>query len=72
MVISKLHARLTEQMVRKNWPLTLSIGVITCLNAPGSVEELLKMADQLMYSVKKTTKNAVQFATYTAETTEAG
>ena len=64
LIITRLHARLIERMQRKNWPVTLSIGVVICGIAPPSAEKLMKMADELMYTVKNTTKNDVRFATY--------
>ena len=64
LVVSKLHTQLTEQIRQKNWPITLSIGAVICLAAPASVEDVLKMADKLMYTVKNSTKNDIRFATY--------
>ncbi len=60
-VISKLQAYLAEAMKRRNWPVTLSMGAMTCVSPPYSTEQLLQTADQLMYEVKNSTKNAVRF-----------
>jgi len=38
--------------------------VITFLTAPGTVNELIKMADDLMYTVKARGKNAVSYLMY--------
>jgi diguanylate cyclase (GGDEF)-like protein len=64
LIIVRLHNDLTEQMGRNGWPVTFSVGVITCLTMPHSVHELIKAADELMYTVKNSSKNAVRFATY--------
>lgn len=40
--------------------MTFSIGMISFVNPPHSVETMLKMADIVMYDVKKNTKNAVK------------
>lgn len=39
---------------------TLSIGVLTCVNPPSSVHDLIRMADELMYEVKRDGKNAIR------------
>jgi len=43
---------------------TFSIGVLTCLEAQITPDELIKRADSLMYSVKKNGKNAIAYAVY--------
>jgi diguanylate cyclase (GGDEF)-like protein len=63
-VISKLKRLLDETMSRKQWPVTFSFGVVTFLKAPSSADELLGMADKLMYDAKAGGKNAVQYAIY--------
>ncbi len=62
--ISKMQHRLMEEMLINKWPITFSIGVIT-LNAPQfTVDEILGIADKMMYSVKNYGKNDVKYATY--------
>jgi diguanylate cyclase (GGDEF)-like protein len=63
-VISRLQSGLLEEMRQNNCPVTFSIGVLTCQAAPPTPNELVKMADNLMYSVKNDGKNAVKYATY--------
>ena len=63
--ISKLHNGLLEEMRQNNWPITFSIGVLTCNAAPPTAKELVKIADDLMYSVKHSSKNALKYSTYT-------
>jgi diguanylate cyclase (GGDEF)-like protein len=62
--ISKLQSGLLEEMRQNNWPITFSIGVLTCNIAHHTTEELLRMADDLMYSAKRGNKNAIKYATY--------
>jgi len=45
-------------------PVTLSIGAVTFLDAPQSVDEAIKRADDLMYSVKRSGKNGLAHAMY--------
>lgn len=63
-VISKMQQKLMEEMLANKWPVTFSIGVIT-LNAPQfTVDEILGMADKMMYSVKNHGKDDIKYATY--------
>lgn len=64
-IISRLHDDLTQQMQQRNWPVTFSMGAAICVAAPGSAKELIKMADELMYLVKNSTKNNFRFLIYT-------
>ena len=69
-VISKLSNDLTAKMRRNNWPITFSMGALTCEAAPNSSEDLIEMADKIMYAVKNSTKNNVRFSTYKVERTK--
>lgn len=64
-VLPKIQSGLLEEMLKNNWPITFSMGVLTCKVAPLTAEALVKMADDLMYSVKHGSKNAVKYFTYT-------
>ncbi len=63
-VLSKLQNHLSEEMQQNNWPITFSMGVLTCITAPATTDELVKMADDLMYSAKREGKNALKYAIY--------
>jgi len=65
-VLQKIQQVLLEEMRRKNLPVTFSIGALTCTSPPSSTDELVQLADGLMYSVKRTGKNAIKYATYPA------
>ena len=60
--VSKLRFSLLDEMQKQQWPVTFSIGLLTCMDASLSVGDLIKMADELMYSVKKGTKNNIGYA----------
>lgn len=62
--LSKIQDGLLEEMRLGNWPITFSIGVLTCSAAPHTTEELVRMADELMYSVKHDSKNSIKYSTY--------
>lgn len=62
--ISKIQTGLLAEMRRNNWPVTFSIGVLTCINRPHTIDDLIKRADDLMYSVKKSGKNSISYSLY--------
>jgi len=61
-VMEKLQARLEEAMSEQKWPVTFSIGTVSYPTPPASVDEMIKTADQLMYTVKQKGKNSIGFA----------
>ena len=63
-VLSKLQHNILAGMQKNNWPVTLSIGVLTCIDPPPTANEAIKKVDDLMYSVKKSSKNNIKYATY--------
>ena len=63
-VLSKIQSGLLEEMRQNNWPITFSIGVLTCSAAPHTTDELVRMADELMYSVKHNGKNGIKYSVY--------
>jgi diguanylate cyclase (GGDEF)-like protein len=66
-VVSKVYTHLGEMMRQKSWPVTFSMGVVTCEFSPYSAEQLVNMADELMYEVKNSTKNDIRFRTWVGD-----
>lgn len=64
MVLNKIHASLVNEMLRNGWMVTFSVGVVTFKEAPKTVDEMVKMADNVMYSVKAAGKNGVKYGIY--------
>jgi diguanylate cyclase (GGDEF)-like protein len=64
-VVSKIQLALLNEMQRNHWPVTFSIGVLTCYDAHITADESIKRADELMYSVKKNGKNGIACSAYT-------
>ncbi|HEY9596257.1 MAG TPA: diguanylate cyclase [Cyanophyceae cyanobacterium] len=56
-VVHRIHQRLMEVMQEHHWPVTFSIGAITFINPPNSVEAMLQHLDRLMYLIKRDGKN---------------
>jgi diguanylate cyclase (GGDEF)-like protein len=62
--ISKVHSHLRAEMRRRNLPVTFSMGAVTCVVPPYSAEQIINMADELMYEVKNSTKDDIRFTTW--------
>jgi len=59
-LIDRIHKGLQRSMDQANWPVTFSIGAVSCKRAPETIDEYIRQADQLMYQVKKNGKNHFQ------------
>ena len=58
--VAKLRAQLLESMRTRGWPVTFSIGLATFATVPASVDDMMRRADGLMYTVKNTGKGKVR------------
>lgn len=59
--MTKLWDTLNESVKEKNFPVTFSIGVMSFVLPPESLDKMLEKVDELMYAVKKEGKNKVVF-----------
>lgn len=64
--LSNLQKSLLREMQKNNWPITFSIGAVTCQAPMVTADELVRMADELQYSVKTTGKNAIAYSSLDA------
>lgn len=62
--VQKFHQEILEVMREHGWPVTLSVGALTFNDPPETVDEMLRIADQLMYLAKKGGKNSIKFKLY--------
>jgi len=62
MAITKTRESLILEMGRQGWPVTVSIGALTCSDPQVGAEELLKRVDDLMYAAKIKGKNSITFS----------
>jgi diguanylate cyclase (GGDEF)-like protein len=53
-IVLKLREGLAEQLAQTSCPVTASMGVITFVTPPASVDEMVQAADDLMYTAKHT------------------
>jgi len=51
-VISKIKKRVIGEMRKSKWPVTFSIGIMTFNATPPTTDDLVKLVDDLMYTVK--------------------
>ncbi len=61
--LANIRDHLQQAMDRAGWPVTFSIGAVAC-PATSTTEDILRKVDEVMYSIKKTGKNAVQLDPY--------
>jgi diguanylate cyclase (GGDEF)-like protein len=60
--LNRLRQNVLNLMQRYNWPVTFSMGVITCMGTLCSFDTLMTKADDLMYQVKRSGKNTIKQA----------
>lgn len=60
-VSRKIRENLLAEMQRNDWPVTVSIGAVTYRQTPNSAKEMVKRADDLMYTGKKRGKNTIRY-----------
>lgn len=58
--LEKLRGLLAEAMKRDGWPVTFSVGALTYLSPPPSVDEMLRRADDLLYDVKRNGRDGIK------------
>jgi diguanylate cyclase (GGDEF)-like protein len=59
-ILRKLEAQVTAVMRQGPWPVTASIGAATFEKPPASVEQMVKLVDELMYSAKSRGKGRLE------------
>lgn len=64
--IDRLRRSVAERVLRAGWPVTLSIGAVTFERPPTDVAEMIRLADGLMYEVKRAGKDGVAHQVYPA------
>lgn len=63
-IVERVQSSLLEKMKADNWDITFSIGAMTVLTMPESVDKLISLTDALMYDVKDKGKNAIYYSIY--------
>jgi diguanylate cyclase (GGDEF)-like protein len=68
----RVHQALGATAARAGYPVSASVGVVTCRTPPRSRDHLIRLADELMYTVKRTSKDSVVCSVYDLEGAAAG
>jgi diguanylate cyclase (GGDEF)-like protein len=71
-VAAKLQKQLLSKMESNRWRVTFSVGLATYRLPPHSIEEAIKIADELMYQVKRSGKNDIKHVVISKEEQSAG
>ncbi|HEX7127267.1 MAG TPA: GGDEF domain-containing protein [Thermodesulfobacteriota bacterium] len=59
-VLRKVVGALAAVTAKNGWPVTVSVGAVSCSSPTSSVEEILKVADDHLYAVKRSGKNGIR------------
>ena len=59
-LLPRIRSGLSREMKQMKWPLTFSIGVISCSDQPTTVDDIINRSTYAMYSVKKQSSEAIQ------------
>jgi diguanylate cyclase (GGDEF)-like protein len=63
-VLERLREKLLDAMISNGWPVTFSIGIVTYHRPPGSVIDMIRDTDAVMYEAKNTGKDSIKSKSY--------
>ncbi len=67
--LNSIFGHLLEHMKEQGWAVTFSVGAVTFETPLSSLDEMIRLADEQMYVVKKSGKNRVESSVFRAEGT---
>jgi diguanylate cyclase (GGDEF)-like protein len=70
LTISRMRKKLEEAMSQQRFGVTFSIGAVTFLHPPATVDEVVGLADNQMYEVKRSGKNSTKHIVFDKELSE--
>lgn len=62
-VVQRVQRELMKVVAEKKWPITFSLGVVSCLKCPDTLQHLVSAADRMMYAAKAAGKNTIRCET---------
>jgi diguanylate cyclase (GGDEF)-like protein len=62
--IGRMKAMFSREAARNGWPVSLSIGLVLFQSPPEDPDQMIKLADQLMYQVKNGGKDDIKLRIY--------
>ncbi len=57
--LERIRERFVQEMIKKKWPVTLSIGAVTFPHPGRDVDAMVRKVDEVMYRAKKAGKNRI-------------
>ena len=64
-VITHKVRKISLEVIQKNeWPVTLSIGAVTFITPPSTVDEMLNISDHVMYTAKNNGKDRIKYEVF--------
>jgi diguanylate cyclase (GGDEF)-like protein len=63
-IMSKIYRHVARELHQKYSSVTFSAGAVTYIAVPETITETIKIADELMYTVKNSTKNDIRYSMY--------
>lgn len=61
LIMDRVLKSLSNVVEKENWTVTFSVGVVLFNNLDYSLDQMLEIADEIMYQVKKSGKNMVKY-----------
>lgn len=62
--MKRMREHFLAEVKKKKWPVSFSMGLVLFEKFPDSVDEMIKRADNLMYTVKDSGKDDIKFVVY--------
>jgi len=59
--LTRIQERIRAEMLLNGWSITFSVGVVTFLEVPETVDDMVRLADAAMYEIKSTSKSGMSF-----------
>lgn len=63
-LVHKIHREVRAAIKKRGWSVTPSVGAVTFLEIPGTVENMVQKADQMMYHAKANGKDRVELGVH--------
>jgi diguanylate cyclase (GGDEF)-like protein len=60
-VIARLYGLLTAEINKKNWPIKISMGVLTCNDTATELNKVLQEVDKMMYGAKRSDQSQITY-----------
>jgi len=66
-IVLKVISTLSDSMKSNGWDVSFSIGVVSFEQIPNTIKQTLKIADELMYTIKNGTKDDVAYIAWSGD-----